>query len=80
MAISLGGAEFTVAETSGGATLPIVRTGDLASTVVVDYQTVAGSAADGPDYGGVRGSVTFAAGEAEKLIPVTIVDDALPEG
>ena len=57
-------------------------------TVTVGYATAdpagdwqgASPATAGADYTGVSGSLTFAAGETVKTVPVSILDDAVDEG
>jgi hypothetical protein len=48
-------------------------------TTTVKYQTVAGTATAGSDFIAASGTVTFAAGESSKLIPVRIVGDMTSE-
>ena len=64
-----GTAEFTVAL-------------DVASgeTVTVEYATSDGTALAGSDYTAASGTLTFAAGDTEKTIEVTVADDSLGEG
>ena len=49
-------------------------------TVTVDYATGYGTASRGRDYIAKSGTLTFAAGETEKTVSVTVLDDALDEG
>ena len=49
-------------------------------TVSVDYATADGSAKAGEDYEAVSGTLTFAAGETEKTVHVTVLDDDVDEG
>jgi hypothetical protein len=71
-----------VRETPGGPfTIPVLRTGlNLASNVSVDYAVIGGTATNGADYVLANGTLTFGAGQAAASIPVTILDDALPDG
>ena len=50
----------------------------MTSTVTVQY-TVGGTATAGSDYTLAPGTVTFAAGETVKLLPLTIINDAIAE-
>ena len=54
---------------------------DRASTesVSVEYQTEDGTATAGEDYVAAQGTLTFAAGETEKTVLVSVLDDALEE-
>lgn len=49
-------------------------------TVTVDYATVEGTAMAGSDFTAISGSLTFAAGETEKFVTVSLVGDAVNEG
>lgn len=59
--------------------LVITRTGNTGSAATVDYFTSDGSASERSDYETVRGTLHFAPGEAQKTLPVFIVDDAYGE-
>ena len=48
--------------------------------VTVDYRTVDASAKAGEDYEARAGTLAFAAGETEKTLRVTVLDDAVDEG
>ena len=52
----------------------------MPDAVTVDYATADGTAKAGEDYTAVSGTLTFAAGEREKTVPVAVLDDALDEG
>ena len=47
-----------------------------AGTVTVDYATADGTATAGADYTAASGTLTFAPGETEKTVSVTVLDDA----
>ena len=51
-----------------------------AETVSVDYETADGTAVAGADYTAASGTLTFAPGETEKTVAVSILDDAIDEG
>ena len=80
--VSLSGA--TVSEGNGGTTTAsfgIALSGSWTSPVTVTYSTADGSASAGSDYQGVTdGTVTFAPGETQKTVGVTVVGDAVNEG
>jgi hypothetical protein len=81
--IQFGLAAYTVAENvlGGVFNLTVTRTGlSLASNVSVDYAVTGGSAVEGVDYTLASGTLTFAAGQTARSIPVTILDDLLPDG
>ncbi|HEX3022559.1 MAG TPA: Calx-beta domain-containing protein [Lachnospiraceae bacterium] len=69
----------TVGEGDGSANLTVTRTGYTAGAVTVDYAVTGGSATAGTDYVLASGTLSFAAGETSKLIPITITDDSLIE-
>jgi hypothetical protein len=58
----------------------VSRTGGKASGVTVDYFTQDGAAVDGVRYFATNGTVTFAANETNKIIPVGLINDTLPNG
>ena len=77
--ISFSGPVYTVPERAGLATIRVTRSG-TAEGVTVDFETANGSAA-ALDYQAVsRTTLTFAAGETSKTIPIEIMEDAAREG
>ena len=48
--------------------------------VTVRYETVDGTATAGEDYEASSGELTFAAGEVEKWVEVTLIDDTVEDG
>ena len=48
--------------------------------VTVDWVTVDGTARAGEDYTGATGTLSFASGETQKTVSVTVLDDATDEG
>ena len=69
-------------EEAANATLAFAVTLSRAASgsVTVDYATSDGSATAGSDYTAASGTLTFAAGETGKTIPVPVLDDAHNEG
>ena len=49
------------------------------STVTVDYASANGTATAGSDYTATSGTLTFAAGETQKTVPVPVLDDAIDD-
>lgn len=49
-------------------------------TVTVSYETSDGTATHGDDYVAASGTLTFAPGETERTVSVTVLDDDLDEG
>lgn len=70
----------TVAENAGTVQLTVTRTGNTAVAGSVRYARTGGTATSGPDFTPVSGTLNFAAGQASKTIPLTIVNDTTREG
>lgn len=75
---------YTIKEGSGTVTLPVKRTGNMASAVTVHYDTSPGTAiGGGTDYADRSGDLTFpatGAGALVQTITVPIIQDAAAEG
>ena len=52
----------------------------ITDTATVDYATSDGTATAGQDYTATLGTLTFSAGERQKIVSVTLLDDAHDEG
>ena len=78
--IALGRTLYTVGEAGGSVAVSVVRSGSSLGVATVDYTTVNATAVAGQDYTRTSGTLTFAAGETSKIIPVPILDDLNPEG
>lgn len=70
----------SIFEDGGKATVLVTLSEAYLHSVTVDYATRDGTAIAGSDYVATRGSLTFAAGEVEKLIQIPIFDDTAVEG
>ena len=79
--ICLRQSSYTVAENANVASVAVLRSGPehLDEEVTVDYATVDVTAHAGEDYVAASGTLHFAAGETNKQIAITILDDALAE-
>jgi hypothetical protein len=78
-------------EGAGHGNIIVTRTGDISEPMTVDYQTLdqsalvpcqtnnTGFASDRCDYETAAGTLQFAAGEAQKVIPLVLVNDAYVE-
>lgn len=75
--ISIGSA--TAAENAGAITFTVRLDKAASQSVTVNYTTADGTAKVGSDYISKSGTVTFAAGQTEQAITISLVDDALPE-
>lgn len=69
----------TTAETIGKLNISVTRTGGLAAAATVNYATTNASATSGSDYLFAGGSLSFAAGETNKTISVSIINDTTSE-
>lgn len=70
---------YTVGEYQQYATIKVFRRGGMAGDVTVDYASAAGTATPNLDYTNVVGTLTFAEGEFQQEIAVSIVNDGLGE-
>jgi hypothetical protein len=75
--------EGSTAYEGNSGTAPLAFTVKLSNAfdqaVTVNYATQNGSAVAGTDFQNTAGSVTFAAGETSKTVPVPLIGDRLPE-
>ncbi|TYP74749.1 Calx-beta domain-containing protein [Paenibacillus methanolicus] len=69
----------TVYEESKQVTMTVARTGDTSGTASVAYATKDYSALAGRDYAAQSGVLTFAPGETQKKITITMYDDSVKE-
>lgn len=75
--------DVTQAEGNTGSTtfnFPVHLSRAYDQPVTVHYATADGSATAGSDYVATAGDLTFAPGETEKIVPVTVLGDRVPEG
>lgn len=70
---------YEVTESSGEAVVTVQRTGGTQGTISVNYSTTSLGASAGTDYTAVSGTLTFAPGEAAKLIRVPIIKDDIAD-
>ena len=70
----------TVGESSGQATIHVIRSGNVSAGSTVDFATSNGTATAGQDYTATSGTLSFAAGESDKTFSVPIVNDTVAEG
>lgn len=73
-AVSIENATYSFSETSGTASVKVIRTGDFSVPASVTINAIGGTAASPTDYTFAGGVVNFAAGEAEKTQNITIVN------
>lgn len=78
--VSFANNSLIIGERSGTANLVITRSANTSGTAIVSFSTTNGTAAAGLDYTANSGTVTFASGETQKVIPVTILDNSQIDG
>jgi Tol biopolymer transport system component len=89
--IQLSSANFSATEGNNNTSFKVTRSGNTASTATVLYSTsddsganecnaVTGIASERCDYETAAGTLTFAPGETEKTVFVTLVEDVFAEG
>ncbi|XP_077285688.1 sodium/calcium exchanger 3 isoform X2 [Arctopsyche grandis] len=66
---------YTVMENCGEFEVRVVRTGETEEACSVDFHTEDGTAEDGSDYIGKKGTLTFEPGETEKRFTLEVIDD-----
>ena len=71
---------FSAVENRGPASITVERLGVATGTVLVDFNTVNGTATSPGDYAAVARTLTFGPGVRTVTVPVTIVNDSLIEG
>lgn len=71
--------QVAVMENAGFVHVKVIRTGDLSFPARVKYKTKEGKATVGKDFHAAEGTLTFGIREAEKIIPVGIIDDQVTE-
>jgi hypothetical protein len=69
----------TVSETAGTVTLNVRRTGGVAGAATVGYATTNSTAVAASDYTAATGTVSFAAGETNKTVVITVLNDTTIE-
>jgi hypothetical protein len=70
-------ASATAARHAGPALLVVRRVGNLSASATVSFATTAGTASAGTDFIAASGLLNFAAGEATRTIPITLVANPL---
>ena len=78
--VQFTGTSYTVAESAGAVTLTVERSNDIGSAVTVDYATVDGTATNGVEFTAASGTLSFGAGETNKTILLTILNNGYVEG
>jgi hypothetical protein len=71
---------YDVYEDEGTATVDVLRTGDINTTVTVQYATSNGTATAPTDYAVTSGTLTFAPGQTDLAIQVPLANDPAQDG
>jgi len=71
---------YSVKKYGGFALIPVTRVNGSIGPVTVDYTTMDGTAADGVNYTGTNGTLSFATGEVSKFITVPIIENNQSNG
>jgi len=67
------------AEDTGTANVHVTLTNPRYETVTVQYSTAGNAATSGTDFTAATGTLTFAPGETDKVIPISIINDSVAE-
>ncbi len=78
--VEFAAAIHRVRENAGPVVVTVTRSGDLASSVSLNYFTEDGTARAGEDYQAAQGTLTFDPNVTEQTVSLNILDDALGEG
>lgn len=73
--VGLAAPAASTGESSGTVTLTLVRAGNLAHAVSVDFTTVDGTATAGADYTAATGTISFEPGQSTAFVSVAVNDD-----
>ena len=79
-AISFSAATYFFTETSGYATIPVMRTGSINGVSTVDFLTAGGTAIPFTNYLPLVTNLTFADGQVSNIVLVPLVYDPAPQG
>jgi Calx-beta domain-containing protein len=71
---------YSVSEDAGSISITVTRSGSTAGSASVTYSSLDVTASGFSDYGGLAGTLTFAAGESSKTVRISILNDTVAEG
>ncbi|MEM6599586.1 MAG: DUF4347 domain-containing protein, partial [Cyanobacteria bacterium P01_C01_bin.69] len=77
--IGLATSQISAGEGDGTVNVSVNRTSGSDGEVTVDYRTVVGSAKAGSDYEAISGTLTFADGQTQQSVDISLVDNNSPE-
>lgn len=77
--IRFGASSYAVQEGAGGVQVTVIRAGETAGAVTVDYATSNGTASERTDFIPALGTLRFAPGETTKTFTILINDNFTPE-
>jgi hypothetical protein len=75
--LTFGAPNYSCSETSGLATISVIRTRGSLGTVSIQYYTADDTATAGQDYGAVSGTLIFANGQTNKTFTVPVFNDGV---
>jgi uncharacterized delta-60 repeat protein len=78
--LGFSAAAYVVNDIDGKATITVVRQGNTANPVTVQYATSGGTAQPGTNYVPTAGTLSFAAGQASQTFTVSIINSSVIEG
>jgi uncharacterized delta-60 repeat protein len=78
--LQFGQASFSVGENGGSISIPVMRTGDTSGAASVTVAVTGGSATAGRDFQIANPTVSFAPGQAQASVQVTILNDGTFDG
>lgn len=77
--VALGAATISISEDDGFVRIPIIRTGNLQDTIVVNFATYSATADRDFDYIARSGSVVIGPGVQQITVPIQIIDNRAAE-
>ena len=77
--IGLATSTISAGEGDGTVRVTVNRSSGRDGAVTVDYRTVTGSASAGEDYEAIAGTLSFADGQTQQSVDITLLDDNSPE-
>ena len=77
--VGFAAASASAPEAVATASIYVTLSSTATAPVTVNYAVTGGTAVSGTDYNLASGTLTFAAGETAKLLPCTIIDNAIAE-
>ena len=77
--VQLAGASYSVNEAAGVAVITVTLNGPSVAPITLTFATADGTALAGEDYVALSGTLSFAPGETEQVIVISLLDDLVYE-